>query len=79
MLNTTCTVKSIRRKGEPSDWAMSGDSVEMGVAGLPDGVTRGDILCDPAHVAPVAQKLRGQVIVFAGLKIPITPGKILLF
>jgi len=78
--NNIGTVKAIHKTGNSVDWAVAGDNVELSLSGVElNEVAVGHIACDPSHRVPVCNKVRGQVVVFGGLRVPITPGTQVVF
>lgn len=70
------SVRSISRGGRAVDAAVSGDSVELGLAGIDETVlSSGQILCWPNHPVPVVQKIQAQILTFDTLRIPIVRGQ----
>lgn len=73
--NQIGTVKAISRNSNNVEWAIAGDNIELTLGGVEQNeVGVGHIVCDPSHRVPTSSKIRGQVVVFGGLRVPITPG-----
>lgn len=57
-------VKSIEMHHQPLQEAKAGDNIGFNLRGVGKGdIRKGDVVCDPEHVAPVAEEFTAQIIV----------------
>ncbi|KAI9361590.1 P-loop containing nucleoside triphosphate hydrolase protein [Zopfochytrium polystomum] len=68
------TVKAIELNEEAAKWAVAGDHVTLGLAGIDiEHVSVGSILCDPTRPVPVTNHFRAKIVTF-DIAMPLTIG-----
>jgi len=80
--NVVVTVKMIKYQDNAVEYAISGQTVDIGILGLEnnhDPLSFGAVLCDPQNGVPVTAKFQAQLLTFSDLPCCILKGSQLMF
>jgi len=73
--NETCTVRSVLRNQERTEFACAGDNVDVVLQSVePTSLGVGSVLCDPAALVPLVGRLRATIVTYS-LDVPLLPGQ----